>query len=108
MDVPFISSGAISRAHYALVRKVESATSLQSANQHLLTEIKSIRGQLTKPNLSSVRRLLCLLLRAEANVFIVTMQGILDYPHVLPYDRDTWISPSRHIRLRIVACGYAS
>ncbi|RDB25374.1 AP-4 complex subunit epsilon-1 [Hypsizygus marmoreus] len=52
MDVPFHSSGAISRAHYALVRAVESCTSSQSANQYLAAEIKSIRRQLSSPALS--------------------------------------------------------
>ena len=46
MEVPFISSGAISRAHYALVRKVETATSVPAADQVLLTEIETIRERL--------------------------------------------------------------
>jgi AP-4 complex subunit epsilon-1 len=56
MDIPFVSSGALSRAHYALVRKIESATSIQSANQLLIPEIKSRREQLGHPGLSLVRR----------------------------------------------------
>jgi hypothetical protein len=54
MDVPFISSGAISRAHYAIVRKVETATSSQLADQYLLAEVKSIRYRLAQPGLSMV------------------------------------------------------
>ncbi|KAF8629184.1 hypothetical protein AX17_005769 [Amanita inopinata Kibby_2008] len=52
MDVPFSSSGALSRRHYALVRKVESATSIREADRHLLAEIESVRLQLMNPGLS--------------------------------------------------------
>ena len=55
MDVPFRSSGAVSRAHYALVRKVETANSVQSADQDIFLEIESIHGQLQHPRLSLVR-----------------------------------------------------
>ncbi len=54
MDVPFHSSNAMSRAHYAIVRKVESASSSQSADQDLFLEMKSIEGQLLNPKLSLV------------------------------------------------------
>ncbi|KAG1829061.1 armadillo-type protein [Suillus variegatus] len=43
MDVTFINSGALSRAHYSLVRKVESAQSPQAADQIHLSEIDGIR-----------------------------------------------------------------
>ncbi|KAG2078780.1 ARM repeat-containing protein [Suillus decipiens] len=43
MDVTFTNSGALSRAHYSLVRKVESAQSPQAADQIYLSEIDSIR-----------------------------------------------------------------
>ncbi|KAF9474581.1 ARM repeat-containing protein [Pholiota conissans] len=52
MDVPFHSSGALSRAHYAIVRKVETSSSVQSADQHLFLEIKSIQDQLLYPKFS--------------------------------------------------------
>ncbi|KAJ3511219.1 hypothetical protein NLJ89_g4224 [Agrocybe chaxingu] len=52
MDVPFRSSGAISRAYYAIVRKVETAPSTQSADQHLFLEIKSVQEQLVHPKLT--------------------------------------------------------
>ena len=55
MDVPFISSGALSRAHYAIVRKVETATSIPAADQALLAEIEEIHGSLTGSALSEVR-----------------------------------------------------
>jgi len=54
MDVPFHSSGAMSRAHYAIVRKVESSISIQSADQDLFLEIKSIKVQLSHPRLQIV------------------------------------------------------
>lgn len=54
MDVPFISSGAQSRAHYVLVRKVEGATSHQQADQYLLAEVKSICDRIGQPGLSLV------------------------------------------------------
>ncbi|KAG2146464.1 armadillo-type protein [Suillus bovinus] len=43
MDVSFIDSGALSRAHYSLVRKAESAQSPQAADQIHLSEIDGIR-----------------------------------------------------------------
>lgn len=55
MNVPFISSGALGRVHYALVRKVEEATSEGLVNRILESEIKSTRVQLTQPGLSLVR-----------------------------------------------------
>lgn len=54
MDVPFISSGAMSRAHYALVRKVETATSIPAADQLLLTEIETIRERFAHTTLTEV------------------------------------------------------
>jgi hypothetical protein len=55
MDVPFISSGAMSRAHYALVRKVEAANSPQLADRYLLAEIESLKLRFEDPGLSLVR-----------------------------------------------------
>ena len=57
MEVPFISSGAISRAHNALVRKVETAASVPAADQVLLAEIEVIREHLSRA-LSEVSALL--------------------------------------------------
>lgn len=54
MDIPFHSSGAISRAHYAIVRKVETADTIQTADQHIFLEIKSVQEQLAHPRLSMV------------------------------------------------------
>jgi hypothetical protein len=55
MDVPFITSGAICRAQYALVRKVEAAESTQLADQYVLAEVQSIRQRFGTPTLSLVR-----------------------------------------------------
>lgn len=54
MDVPFHSSGAMSRAHYAIVRKVESALTIQSGDQHIFLEINFIQEQLAHPKLQLV------------------------------------------------------
>lgn len=54
MDVPFHSSGAMSRAHYAIVRKVESASTIQLGDQHIFQEINFIHGQLAHPKLQLV------------------------------------------------------
>lgn len=54
MDVPFRSSGALSRAHYALVRKIESASTVESADQDIFLEINSLNAQLSHPKLSLV------------------------------------------------------
>jgi len=56
MDVPFLSSGAMSRVHYSLIRRVEVASSAQAADQTLLSEIQVIRSTLEQPRLSIVRR----------------------------------------------------
>jgi AP-4 complex subunit epsilon-1 len=56
IDVPFISSGAQSRAHYALVRRVETALSPQQADQYLLAEVKSIRNRIGQAGQSLVGR----------------------------------------------------
>ncbi|RDX56517.1 ARM repeat-containing protein [Lentinus brumalis] len=61
MDVPFLSSGAMSRAHYALVRKIETATP-QAADQILLAEVHSIRNQLTRSTLTLKQCKECLVL----------------------------------------------
>jgi hypothetical protein len=67
MDVPFVSSGAISRAQYALVRKVESSDSTQSADHHILVEVANIRQRLAKSIPSSVRLVSFLMTFARAN-----------------------------------------
>ena len=53
MDVPFHSFGIIDND--SIVRKVESASTIQSVNQHIFLEINFIQEQLTHPKL----RLVC-------------------------------------------------
>jgi AP-4 complex subunit epsilon-1 len=55
MDVPFVESGALNRAHYTLVKNVESTPSPQMADSYILKEVESIRYRLRHPTLSLVR-----------------------------------------------------
>ena len=50
-----MSSGAMSRAHYALVRKVETAVSAQAADAVLYAEVEVIQHRLQTATLSLVR-----------------------------------------------------
>ncbi|KDQ57667.1 hypothetical protein JAAARDRAFT_207161 [Jaapia argillacea MUCL 33604] len=52
MDVPFTSSGAMSRAHYAFVRKVENCSTSQLADQYINVEVETIHSRLASPTLS--------------------------------------------------------
>ena len=54
MEVPYSSSGALSRAHYALVRKVELAQTVQQADGYLYEELAVVRARLSRPGFSSV------------------------------------------------------
>ncbi|KAH9977107.1 armadillo-type protein [Lactifluus volemus] len=54
MQVPFISSGALSRVHYSLVRKVELAQTTQQADGYLLDQVVAVRERLSRPGFSSV------------------------------------------------------
>ncbi|KAI0705845.1 ARM repeat-containing protein [Cytidiella melzeri] len=55
MDVPFLSSGAMSRAHYALVRKIELANSPSQVDQIVLGEIDLIRSRFAR-SVSNMRQ----------------------------------------------------
>ncbi|KAG1878094.1 armadillo-type protein [Suillus subalutaceus] len=70
MDVTFINSGALSRAHYSLVRKVESAQSPQAADQIHLSEIDGIRRHFAVGGVSLVqcREKLIMLLYCSMNL----------------------------------------
>ena len=59
MDVPFSSSGALSRRHYALVRAVESSSSIQEANNILHAEIQAVRVGMAHADLSFVEHYQC-------------------------------------------------
>ncbi|KAJ8592328.1 ARM repeat-containing protein [Rhizopogon salebrosus TDB-379] len=75
MDVPFINSGALSRAHYSLVRKVESPQSPQAVDQILLSEIDGIRRSFAVGGLSlkECREKLIMLLYCSMNLTHVTL-----------------------------------
>ncbi|KAG2345684.1 ARM repeat-containing protein [Suillus weaverae] len=73
MDVTFINSGALSRAHYSLVRKVESAQSPQAADQIHLSEIDGIRRHFAVGGVSlkECREKLVMLLYCSMNLTYV-------------------------------------
>ncbi|KAJ7078870.1 armadillo-type protein [Mycena belliarum] len=62
MDVPFVSSGALSRAHYALVKNVESAPSPSIADSYIFKEVESIRSRLRHPHISIKETKECLII----------------------------------------------
>ncbi|EPS95437.1 hypothetical protein FOMPIDRAFT_1038502 [Fomitopsis schrenkii] len=70
MDVPFVSSGAISRSHYALVRKVETAQTPQQADQYILAEVVAMQSQLSRSTLTArqCKECLIMLLYCSTNV----------------------------------------
>ena len=78
MDVPFLSSGAMSRAHYALVRKVETAPS--SVDQIILAEVAAIRERLTR----SMASIVCQSIReSAADLTPCTLQKQTKECHIL-------------------------
>ncbi|KAF4598384.1 hypothetical protein EYR38_006786 [Pleurotus pulmonarius] len=62
MDVPFASSGAMTRMHYSLVRKVEEAPSPGVADQLLQEEARAMQHELSQPGLSQRRCKECLIM----------------------------------------------
>ncbi|KIK40443.1 hypothetical protein CY34DRAFT_268454 [Suillus luteus UH-Slu-Lm8-n1] len=78
MDVTFINSGALSRAHYSLVRKVESAQSPQAADQIHLSEIDGIRRHFAVGGVSlkECREKLIMLLYCSMNLTHVNPGGL--------------------------------
>jgi AP-4 complex subunit epsilon-1 len=86
MDVTFISSGAMSRAQYALVRKVENAASPQAADKILLNELDVIRRNLQQPHLSIKECKECLILILHCTMTLSTAgPGDLEFafPHAV-------------------------
>ncbi|EKM80809.1 hypothetical protein AGABI1DRAFT_37340 [Agaricus bisporus var. burnettii JB137-S8] len=82
MNVPFISSGALSRAHYALVRNIEESTSEAAANRSLESEVEAIRLQLAQPGLSlkKIKEALVLLLYCSMTATIpIFPKGSFDF-----------------------------
>ncbi|KAI0040369.1 ARM repeat-containing protein [Auriscalpium vulgare] len=74
MDVPFISSGALSSAHYAIVRHVELAKTAQDVDHFLLTEVASVRAKLSRARLSSKQCRECLIILMYC--FLTSISGI--------------------------------
>ncbi|KAJ7209609.1 armadillo-type protein [Mycena pura] len=70
MDVPFVSSGALNRAHYVLVRNVESAPSPEMADSYILKEVESIRHRFRHPatSLKEVKDCLIILLYCSISI----------------------------------------
>ncbi|KAJ7039210.1 armadillo-type protein [Mycena alexandri] len=62
MDVPFVSSGALSRTHYVLVKSVESAPSPEMADSYILKEVEAIRYRLRHPTISLKETKECLII----------------------------------------------
>ncbi|TFY59621.1 hypothetical protein EVG20_g7714, partial [Dentipellis fragilis] len=87
MDVPFISSGALSRAHYTLVRNVESAATPQDADRFLFAEIDSLRDGLSRPGLTTkrVKETLILLLYCSVTLAAGLRAGEMEFalPHAV-------------------------
>jgi AP-4 complex subunit epsilon-1 len=59
MEMQLSTSGALSRSHYALVQRVEHATSPQEIDLVVLREVADIRHRLSKTGVTSVK-CLCL------------------------------------------------
>ncbi|KAJ7755738.1 armadillo-type protein [Mycena maculata] len=62
MDVPFVSSGALSRTHYTLVKSIESSPSPEIADRYILKEVESIRFRLRHPTISLKETRECLII----------------------------------------------
>ena len=57
MDVPFLSSGAVNRQHYALVRNVEESSTPEAADTLLQVAVHELRADMdTRAKLPLVRR----------------------------------------------------
>lgn len=85
MNVPYISSGALSRFHYGLVRKVEATSSPELADEHLLEAINFIRRQLSNPSLSLVCDYTDLSFVFGLMPLQETMQGTSNCPAILSH-----------------------
>jgi hypothetical protein len=98
MQVPFISSGALSRVHYSLVRKVELAQTTQQADGYLLDQVVAVRERLSRPGFSSVGSAL-LLSRKGSSLNIPDCLGPvsrMSYPLAILFpERSSWTSSWR-------------
>jgi hypothetical protein len=105
MEVPFISSGALSRAHYVLVRKVELAKSTQQADNYLLEEVDALRDRLSRPGFTSVGPAPFPAREALLNVpdRLGTMSRVPHHLAVLFHEYHSWTSSWR-AGIRTPAC----
>ncbi|KAI0062104.1 ARM repeat-containing protein [Artomyces pyxidatus] len=85
MDVPFISSGALSSAHYTLVRNVELAQTPQQADQYLLEEVHSLRARMSRPRLSTKQCRECLILLMYCSMTATSGLAANDMEFALPH-----------------------
>ncbi|TEB37502.1 ARM repeat-containing protein [Coprinellus micaceus] len=88
MDTTFASSGALSRAHYAIVRQVEEASSVQEADQALAFEVKRVHERLARaaPTISKCKECLVILLYISSVAlpgFLVPGSFEFAFPHAL-------------------------
>ncbi|KAF7362087.1 Adaptin-N domain-containing protein [Mycena venus] len=76
MDVPFVDSGALNRAHYSLVKSVESAPSPEIADSYILKEVESIRYRLRHPTLSPKETKECLVVLLYCSMSIASSAAL--------------------------------
>ena len=86
MEVPFLSSGALSRAHYTLVRQVENAASLQAIDDIILAQVASIQKRFAGRQLSVVCPLSHSSPDSQPDRYLGRMQRAPDCAVVLRYD----------------------
>ncbi|KAJ7497085.1 armadillo-type protein [Mycena latifolia] len=79
MDVPFSSSGALSRSHYALVRNIESAPSPEIADSYILKEVESIRSRLRHPTISLKETKECLIVLLYCSMSVASRALNIDF-----------------------------
>jgi hypothetical protein len=98
MDIPFTSSGALSRAHYGIVSKVETASSPQYADQMLALEVKATHQRLSQRSLKSVRPLEAFLVDRTFTFRLTEgVQGVSGHPALLRGHREPWVLGTRCI-----------
>jgi len=102
MDVPFLSSGALSRAHYALVRQVENAASLQAIDNILIVQVASIRKQFAGRPLSMVCAPSDCRPNSQPEKYLARMQRMPNYAAVL--FRDLYWNFPPGFELRAAQC----
>lgn len=113
-DTPFpsfLSSGALSRAYYTLVRKTESSSSIQQADQYLLDEINSIRVRLSHPALTLVSTTGIMLNPRETDscrCYTDPMQGMLGCTSILLHVDHFWYPRKWCNGLCVIPCGQSS